>query len=260
MHLILTGATGLVGSSVLEAMIKAQDVTKISVLSRRPIPLAEDAKSPKVNVIIHRDFEQYGVDLLRQLGDAQGCVWALGVSQTKVDKDAYVKITQDYALAAAASFASLGQPQQQQQRRPFRFVYVSGEGATQTPGHFSAIFARVKGETEQRLVDLAGASQGALQADSVRPAFVDAAQHEAIRPYIPDPGLLARAAATVLGPVVRAALPGSHSPTPMLGSFLTQMALGTKDDAGLQASGAFRLGPSWIVPNVAIRKSMGLNA
>lgn len=257
MHLILTGATGLVGSSVLEAMIKAQDVTKISVLSRRPIPLAEDAKSPKVNVIIHRDFEQYDADLLRQLGDAQGCVWALGISQTKVDKDAYVKITQDYALAAAASFASLGQPQQQQ---PFRFVYVSGEGATQAPGRFSAIFARVKGETEQRLADLAGASRGALQADSVRPAFVDAAQHEAIRPYVPDPGLLARAAATLLGPVVRAALPGSHSPTPMLGSFLTQMASGAKDDAGLQASGAFRLGPSWIVPNVAIRKSMGLNA
>ncbi|KAJ4144523.1 hypothetical protein LMH87_003404 [Akanthomyces muscarius] len=255
MHLILTGATGLVGSSVLEAMIKAKDVTKISVLSRRPIPLAEDAKSPKVNVIIHRDFEQYDAGLLRQLSDAQGCVWALGISQTKVDRDAYVKITQDYALAAAASFTTLGRPQQ-----PFRFVYVSGEGATHTPGRFSAIFARVKGETEQRLADLAGASQGALQADSVRPGFVDAAQHEAIRPYVPDPGLLARAASTVLGPVVRAAMPGSHSPTPMLGSFLTQMALGTKDDAGLQASGAFRLGPSWIVPNVAIRKSMGLNA
>ncbi|OAR02823.1 hypothetical protein LLEC1_07718, partial [Akanthomyces lecanii] len=87
MHLILTGATGLVGSSVLDAMIKAKDVTKISVLSRRPVPLAEDAKSPKVNVIIHHDFEQYDADLLRQLSDAQGCVWALGISQTKVDKE-----------------------------------------------------------------------------------------------------------------------------------------------------------------------------
>ncbi|KAJ3497548.1 hypothetical protein NLG97_g1813 [Lecanicillium saksenae] len=87
MHLILTGATGLVGSSVLEAMIKAKDVTKISVLSRRPIPFVEDAKSPKVNVIIHRDFQKYDANLLSQLSGAQGCVWALGISQTKVGRE-----------------------------------------------------------------------------------------------------------------------------------------------------------------------------
>lgn len=254
MHLILTGATGLVGSSVLEAMIKAKDVTKISVLSRRPIPLADDAKSPKVNVIIHRDFAAYDARLMDQLAGARGCVWALGISQTKVGKEDYVKITKDYSLAAAESFSSLGRPDQ-----PFRFVYVSGEGATQQPGRFSAIFARVKGETEQALADLTSKSGGALQADSVRPAFVDAAQHDAIRPYIPDPGLLYRATIGVIGPVIRGAMPGSHSPTPMLGSFLTEMALGTKDSS-LQASGAFRLGPSWVVPNVAIRTAMGLSA
>ncbi|TQV94146.1 nucleoside-diphosphate-sugar epimerase [Cordyceps javanica] len=258
MHLILTGATGLVGSSVLEAMIKAKDVTKISVLSRRPIPLADDARSPKVHVIIHRDFAAYDADVLGQLRGAQGCVWALGISQTKVGRDEYVAITKDYALAAAASFASLG-GDDGGDGGPFRFVYVSGEGATQTPGRFSALFARVKGETEQGLADLAAASRGALRVDSVRPGFVDASQHDAIRPYIPDPGLLYRAGIAVLGPVMRAAMPGTHSPTPLLGRFLTEMAMGAKD-SGLPASGAFRLGPSWIVPNVAIRKSMGLDA
>ncbi|KAM0664584.1 hypothetical protein ACQRIT_001723 [Beauveria bassiana] len=255
MHLILTGATGLVGSSVLDAMIKTQAVTKISVLSRRPIPFADDAKSPKVHVIIHRDFTRYDdASLLEQLRDAQGCVWALGISQTKVSRDEYTKITKDYALAAASVFAGFGAP-----RRPFRFVYVSGEGATQTPGRFAAAFARVKGETEQGLADLTAGSCGTLQADAVRPAFVDAAQHDAIRPYIPDQGLLYRATLAVLGPVVRTALPDSHSPTSMLGSFLTEMAMGAKD-ASLQANGAFHLGLSWIVPNAAIRKSMASEA
>ncbi|OAA69697.1 NAD(P)-binding domain protein [Cordyceps fumosorosea ARSEF 2679] len=253
MHLILTGATGLVGSAVLEAMIKAADVTQITVLSRRPVPLADAARSPKVRVLLHRDFAAYDdPDLLARLRGASGCVWALGVSQTKVARDEYVKITKDYALAAATAFSGLGGGDP-----PFRFVYVSGEGATQTPGRFSAVFARVKGETESALADLAAGSGGALRADSVRPAFVDAAGHEAIRPYIPDPGLLYRATAAVLSPVVRAGMQGSHSPTPMLGSFLTQMATGRKD-GGLEATGAFRLGSSWIVPNVAIRKSMGL--
>lgn len=87
MHLILTGATGLVGSSVLDAMLKTADITKISILSRRPVPMAEDAKDPRVRVIMHKDFEVYEPELLAQLKDAEGCVWALGTSATKVTKE-----------------------------------------------------------------------------------------------------------------------------------------------------------------------------
>lgn len=92
MHLILTGATGLIGSSVLDAMLKTAEVTKISILSRRPVPMAENAKDPRVNVIIHKDFLNYDSEVLSKLQGASGAVWALGVSQTKVSKEyvAYV--------------------------------------------------------------------------------------------------------------------------------------------------------------------------
>ena len=86
-HLILTGATGLVGSCVLDAMIKSKDITKISILSRSPVKLADDVRDPRVTVIIHKDFEKYPEDLLSQLKGATGCVWALGTSQTKVNKE-----------------------------------------------------------------------------------------------------------------------------------------------------------------------------
>lgn len=251
MHLILTGATGLVGSSVLDAMIKAKDVSRISILSRRPIQMVEDSKDPRIRVIIHNDFNQYDSTILDQLKGADGCVWALGISQTKVGKEDYVRITKDYTLAAAKSFATLSS-----EERPFRFIYVSGEGATQNPGRFSPIFARVKGETEQALADLS-ASTPSLKADSVRPAYVDASSHEAIRPYIPDPGLLYKAGATALSGLIRAGLSGHHSPTPMLGAFLTELAAG-KLDGKLPTSGAFEIGKSWVVPNVALRKMMGL--
>ena len=59
MHLILTGATGLIGTAVLDAMINMKDVTKISILSRKPVKMAEDANDPRINVIIHNDFEKY---------------------------------------------------------------------------------------------------------------------------------------------------------------------------------------------------------
>jgi hypothetical protein len=87
MHLILTGATGLVGSAVLDAMIRMQDVTRISILSRRPVPMATDAKDPRINVIIHKDFDTCPPTVLDQLKGATGVVWALGISQTQVGKE-----------------------------------------------------------------------------------------------------------------------------------------------------------------------------
>lgn len=85
MHLILTGATGLVGSGVLHHMINTPAVTTVSVLSRRPVPQAEGHE--KVKVIIHKDFNSYPSELLEQLRGAEGCVWAQGISITKVTRE-----------------------------------------------------------------------------------------------------------------------------------------------------------------------------
>ncbi|KAJ4300656.1 hypothetical protein N0V88_003342 [Collariella sp. IMI 366227] len=68
MHLILTGATGLVGTAVLDAMIRTTDITKISVLSRRPVKFNDE----RINVILHKDFTSYDQDVLRKLeGEAE---------------------------------------------------------------------------------------------------------------------------------------------------------------------------------------------
>ena len=83
MHVVLSGATGLVGTAVLDAMIRAKDITKITVLSRRPIKLADD----RINVIIHKDFSSYDPSLLDKLQGAEACVWAQGISQYQVSKE-----------------------------------------------------------------------------------------------------------------------------------------------------------------------------
>lgn len=87
MHIILVGATGLVGSSVLDALINMKDVSKISILSRRPVPMAEASNDARINVILHRDFGSYNSEVLQKLEGATGCVWALGVSQNDVGKE-----------------------------------------------------------------------------------------------------------------------------------------------------------------------------
>ncbi|KAI0475456.1 putative nucleoside-diphosphate-sugar epimerase [Xylariaceae sp. FL0804] len=258
MHLILTGATGLIGSAVLDAMLQNQGVTKISILSRRAVKMADDRKDPRVRVILHSDFNKYDDALLAQLRDAQGCVWALGISQTQVDKDEYVRITKDYALAAAKAFQTLpaAQPSTSTSASPpnpttspattttpnpeppFNFIFVSGYGATTSPPRFPPprLFARVKGETELALAALRNNVPGKssnFHACSVRPCAVDPGGHAAIQPYVPPlpPILRYGGVAPALRWGVRTFMDGLWSPTPALGRFLTEVAMGRHGEA-----------------------------
>lgn len=85
MHLVLTGATGTVGSAVLKNCLADPAVTRLSILSRRPVPQAQGHS--KANVIIHSDFTTYPREVLSQLEGVKGCIWALGISQSQVSKE-----------------------------------------------------------------------------------------------------------------------------------------------------------------------------
>lgn len=87
MHLILTGATGLVGTAVLSHILALPhgQVDKLTILSRKPVPLAED--HPITEVIIHHNYGTYPDDLLQKLKGADGVIWAQGISQNEVDRE-----------------------------------------------------------------------------------------------------------------------------------------------------------------------------
>lgn len=102
-------------------------------------------------------------------------------------------------------------------------------GATQDPGRFSAIFARVKGETETALSALR-ASDPRLRAESVRPAGVDASDHEAIKGFIPQPHLLQRVTLATLLPPMRLFARSYLTPTEPMGRLFAEMAMGRHDE------------------------------
>lgn len=102
MHLILTGATGLVGAAVLESMLAQESISRISILSRRPVKMAEG--HDKAKVILHKDFKIYDEAMLQELRDAQGCVWALGVSMNDVNKE-YARLSLHSRYASAETIA-----------------------------------------------------------------------------------------------------------------------------------------------------------
>ncbi|CAN8098818.1 unnamed protein product [Discula destructiva] len=234
-------------------MIKMREITKISIISRRPVRMAEDAKDPRINVILHKDFEKYDSALLNQLNGARGVVWALGISQTEVDAEQYVKITKDFTLRAAEAFQTLGTEAQ-----PFHFVYVSALGATLQPGRFTPIFARVKGETETALAEMRKANP-AFHSLSIRPAGIDATFHDAIQPYLPAPGLVKRLLLPPLAALVRTFFVSISSPTEPLGRFMTEMAMG-KWDMKYSGVGVEKIGQFPVLENTAFRRLAGLDA
>lgn len=74
MKVIVTGATGFIGKQVVVQCIQNPTITSVIVLTRREIDknLSSD---PKVQVIIHQDFETYPQELLHQIQGSQGCIW-----------------------------------------------------------------------------------------------------------------------------------------------------------------------------------------
>ncbi|KAE8375278.1 hypothetical protein BDV26DRAFT_268206 [Aspergillus bertholletiae] len=249
MRLILTGATGLVGSAALNHILSLPpgEVSRLYILSRKPVPIAEDR--PDVTVIEHKNFNEYSPELLEKLKGADGCIWALGISQTQVSKEEYEKITVDYPLAAAKAFSGLSES--------FNFVYVSGEGATQEPGMCTPFYGRVKGECESALIALSK-KYPSLKPYSVRPGFVDPAYDPPTLAAVmqrPDYKTISkRLLLGTLGPVARQLYSKGVSPTKDLGRFLTDMAKGD----GQPLTGEGVSGDGWIISNIAFRRAAGI--
>ncbi len=158
----------------------------------------------------------------------------------------------DYPVEASRAFQSLAS-----EDRPFKFVYVSGRGATFQPGPFTPAFGRIKGETELILSAMRKEHPN-FHASTVRPGFVEHTAHGAIKPYAPPQGILKSALFTALVPIMKTAARSNWSPTLPLGEFLTKMAMGKWDDQ-LQGEGVEMLGDFPVMENTAIRRLNGFD-
>jgi uncharacterized protein YbjT (DUF2867 family) len=151
MTILVFGATGSAGGSVLRSCLSAADVSSVSVISRRSLDLSH----PKIRSIVHKDFLDFS-EVVTAFSGIDACFYCLGVSVRQVpDEHMYRTITYDFALAAARMV--------QENSPAAAFHFISGAG-TRLDSRF--MWARVKGETERDLIDL-------VQAVCFRPAFID---------------------------------------------------------------------------------------
>ena len=168
MRVLVFGATGSAGGSVLKAALAAADVSDVLAVVRRPLMF----KDPKLRVMVHDDFGDFTA-LADEFSNVDACLFALGVSAAQVSKeDDYRRITRDYAVAAARVL---------RERSPnVAFQFVSGMG---TRPHSRVMWSRVKALAESDLMDLIGAvcyRPGAIDGESAVSA--SAAWYSPLRP------------------------------------------------------------------------------
>jgi uncharacterized protein YbjT (DUF2867 family) len=150
---LVFGATGTAGGSVLRVCLADRRVSQTRALTRRPLDICH----AKLRATLHSDFASYE-PVAAEFDGIDACLFCLGVSVSQVSGEAeYRRITYDTALAAGRTMKS---------RSPAAcFHFISGR-STALDSRF--MWARVKAETERDL----RASVGAV---CWRPGFIDGA-------------------------------------------------------------------------------------
>jgi len=134
----LFGGTGLIGSSLLEILLKDDRYSKVNLVTRRPFLV----NNIKVNVHLIDFLDQKAIE--KTIENSEIVFVSIGTTQTKVkgNKDAYRKIDFDiiYNVAKACK-----------KQQVKHFLFVSSQGADHKSSSF---YLKLKGEIEQAVFDL----------------------------------------------------------------------------------------------------------
>jgi uncharacterized protein YbjT (DUF2867 family) len=152
-HLVLVGATGMVGGYALRYALEHPAVERVTAIGRRTLGISH----PKLNEILHPDFGDCSA-LAEPLSHQDAAIFCLGAYTGAVPDAEFRTITVDYTVEFARVFHT-SSPNAD-------FAFLSGQGADPT-GNSRIAFARYKGEAENAL--LAAAFHGVY---IFRPAYI----------------------------------------------------------------------------------------
>jgi uncharacterized protein YbjT (DUF2867 family) len=157
MRVLLFGASGTAGGAVLQACLDTPQVKEVRAIVRRPL----GRMAPKLREFRHTNYQDY-VAVADAFRGVNTCMFCLGTSVTQVTKQQFVRISHDYAVAAAKMLKT--------ESPGSAFHYISGKG---TRPESRAFWSKTKGQTENELMNL-------LEADCWRPGFIDAEPSESL--------------------------------------------------------------------------------
>lgn len=153
MKVVIFGASGMVGQSILRECLLDSQISSILTVGRSALA----TRQPKHQHLTHANFLDF-TPLEKDLKGFDACFYCLGIASAGLTEAAYKKITCDYTLAAAKTFLTVN-PR-------IAFVFISGAGADSSESG-CIMWARIKGKTENALFAMQFASVYAI-----RPAFI----------------------------------------------------------------------------------------
>jgi uncharacterized protein YbjT (DUF2867 family) len=200
MKIILYGGTGMIGEGALIECLEDPTVEKVLAIVRKPTGHQHE----KLEELTLPDFLDYS-RFMDKIAGYDACIYALGISAMGMSEGDYRRVTHDFTVAAGKALLEANPG--------MRMCFISGSG---TSLQSRQMWARVKGEAEQALLDMPFSS-----AHMFRPAGI-----------MPKKGVKIRIRAykiayALMGwsaPIFNALSKGSFTDTEQLGKALIKVA------------------------------------
>ena len=167
--IVLTGATGFIGSEILEQCLTNRSIQHIYCLTCRALD-EKYSTHPKVTQVQHDNFDDLPDHLFERFRGwgVGGCIWALG---SPVNAHASLEEAQktgiSYPVQAAEKFTRICAPEYMETQTgsyiyPFRFIFMSFWGAEEN--QFRSLWLwgdtrRIKGAAEKGLFETMDGSE-----------------------------------------------------------------------------------------------------
>ena len=152
-HLVIVGATGMVGGYVLRYALDHAAVGSVTSVGRRKLGISH----PKLQELLHKNFADCSA-LADALSGQDAAVYCLGTYTGSVSDAELRAITADYTIEFARVLNSSSSNA--------AFSFLSGNGADPT-GRSRLAFARYKGQAEKALL-----AAGFPRVYLFRPAYI----------------------------------------------------------------------------------------
>ncbi|KAI4199931.1 MAG: hypothetical protein LQ350_004283 [Teloschistes chrysophthalmus] len=189
MKLIVTGATGLVGSEVIRLALCNPAITSVVAIARKPVlapanDVGTESQTSKLqSVILESWTSPYPESVIRHVKDADACIWALAVTprQSKdMDFSDVTAICYDYTINGLNNMAA-------HVSKLFRFIYVSGvtvERDQKKTLPFMSEYRLMRGRVENAILDFAKQHDDdhGVEVTVAKPAGIESPGRDAIAP------------------------------------------------------------------------------
>ncbi|KXH59146.1 hypothetical protein CNYM01_06471 [Colletotrichum nymphaeae SA-01] len=193
MKLIITGASGFVGTELLKQSLRIPAIKTVIALTRQPLGISAESSSDsdhsKLKNIVVEGYDQYSVETKAEFATADACIcdlpWGdrtVAITPSKstlYDWNEICRVCYESPLAGLRAMleARGSSTANTDKNTPFRFIYMSGakteRDQSKTPS-FKPEYSLLRGKTEAAVLALAKEHEAQPDACVVKPGLITA--------------------------------------------------------------------------------------